>query len=206
MKTDSRGRRRDEILDIAVEILTEKGYRDTSMLDVARRAAASKETLYAWFGDKQGLLKALVERNAQRVQAVLVQHLDGEAPPDRLLLAFGRALLALLLGDSAVAINRAAISEARSDPDIARMLASAGRQSVLPTFVRLLEAYARRGALRLDSAAHAAEEFLGLLLGDMQIRRLLGVIPRPRKTEMDARAARATAAFLRLYGRTPDAA
>jgi AcrR family transcriptional regulator len=206
MKTASRNQRRDEILDTAVDILAEKGYRDTSMLDVARRASASKETLYAWFGDKQGLLRALVERNAQRVQAVLGGHLAGEGSPERLLLEFGRALLALLLGDSAVAINRAAISEARSDPGIAKVLASSGRQTVLPTFVRLLESYARRGALRLDSPGQAAEEFLGLLLGDMQVRRLLGVIPQPRKSEIDARAARATAAFLRLYGHDPDAA
>lgn len=199
MKTTSRDERRDEIMDTAVEVLSERGYRDMSMLEVARRASASKETLYAWFGDKPGLLEALINRNAQRVQTVLAHHLDGEAPPERLLLEFGGALLDLLLGESAVAINRAAISEAKSDPTLARLLSSAGRQSVLPGFIRLLEKHKGRGTLTIDDPAQAAEDFLGLLLGDLQVRRLLGVMPPPKKAQIAARATRATQAFLRLY-------
>lgn len=186
-------------MDIAVEVLSERGYRDASMLEVARRASASKETLYAWFGDKQGLLEALINRNAQRVQSVLAGHLDGKASPQRLLVEFGCALLDLLLGDSAVALNRAAISEAKSDPTLARLLASAGRQSVLPSFIRLLEMHAESGALKLDDPPRAAEDFLGLLLGDAQVRRLLGVMVPPGKAQIAARSTRATRAFLKLY-------
>jgi AcrR family transcriptional regulator len=200
VKGAARDRRRDQIMDIAVEVVSEHGYRDASMVEIAKRASTSKETLYAWFGDKQGLLEALITRNAQAVQAVLARHLDGDAPPERLLLEFGRALLSLLLGDSAVAINRAAISEANSHPALAQTLARAGRQTVLPTFVRLLERYAEREGLKLDDATEAAENFLGLLLGDTQVRRLLGLMPRPRKAQIEARAAQATRAFLRLYG------
>lgn len=198
-RTASRERRRDEIMDVAVQVLAEKGYRDASMLEVARRASASKETLYAWFGDKQGLLEALIKRNAQKVQSVLAGHLDGKAPPRSLLIDFGRALLDLLLGESAVALNRAAISEAKSDPTLAHLLASAGRQSVLPSFIRLLEMHAARGALKLDDPPRAAEDFLGLLLGDAQVRRLLGVMDPPGKAQIVARATRATRAFLQLY-------
>ncbi|OCK62614.1 hypothetical protein LMTR3_05180 [Bradyrhizobium sp. LMTR 3] len=201
MKRTSRDRRRDEILDVAVQVLSERGYRDASMLEIANRASASKETLYAWFGDKQGLLAALIKRNAQLVQAVLAGYLEGDAPPERLLLEFGRALLELLLGDSAVAINRAVIAEVKSDPALARTLAAGGRQAVLPTFIRLLERYAEHGTLKLDDATQAAEDFLGLLLGDAQIRRLLGLLPRPSKAQVEARAAHATRAFLLLYGR-----
>jgi AcrR family transcriptional regulator len=78
MKAASRDKRRDEILDVAIEVLSERGYRDASMLEVARRASASKETLYAWFGDKGGLFEAVIRRNAQAVQAVLARHLEGD--------------------------------------------------------------------------------------------------------------------------------
>jgi hypothetical protein len=59
---------------------------------------------------------------------------------------------------------------------------------------------AEHAALTIDDAPRAAEDFLGLLLGDIQIRRLLGVMSRPRKAQIEARAAHATRAFLRLYG------
>ena len=201
MKAASRDRRRDEILDLAIEVLAERGYRDASMLEIAKRAAASKETLYAWFGDKQGLFEAAIRRNAETVQGVLQGQLESDAPPERTLPEFGRALLALLLGDSAVAINRAAIAEVRAEPRLAETLARAGRDATLPAFLRYLERQQERGLLQLDAGPEeAAEVYLGLLLGDRQVRRLLGRIPAPTKKEIDARAAIATTYFLQLYG------
>lgn len=200
MKASSRDRRRDEILDHAVQVLAERGYRDASMLEIAKRAAASKETLYAWFGDKQGLFEAVIRRNAETVQGVLHGHLESDASPEAALPEFGRVLYALLLGDSAVAINRAAIAEARAEPRLAETLARAGRDATLPAFLRYLEQQQARGTLQLDTTPEeAAEVYLGLLLGDRQVRRLLGRVPAPTKEEIDARATAATRRFLRLY-------
>ena len=106
MKAESREQRREEIMDVAVEVLAERGYRDTSMLEVARRSSASKETLYAWFGDKRGLFEAVIRRNALAVQTVLACHLEGNAPAERVLMDFGCALLELLLGESAIQRRR----------------------------------------------------------------------------------------------------
>ncbi len=200
MRAASRDKRRQEIISVAVEVLAERGYRDASMLEVARRASASKETLYAWFGDKRGLFEAVICRNAESVQAVLARHLVGDARIEVALTDFGRALVDLLLGESAVAINRAAISEARSDPSLAEILARSGRESTLPDFLLFLERQRERGALSLDSPSEAAEDFLGLLLGDTQTRRLLGLLPAPKKAQREARARRAARNFLRLYG------
>jgi AcrR family transcriptional regulator len=199
MKAASHDKRRDEILDVAIEVLSERGYRDSSMLEIAGRASASKETLYAWFGDKRGLFEAVIRRNAQAVQVVLTRHLEGDAPTERVLVDFGRALLQLLLGDSAVAINRAAISEARSDPRLAQILAKAGREATLPNFIRFLQQQRQHGDLKIRNPSEAAEDYLGLLLSDIQIRRLLGLLAAPKKAQIEARAARAAKNFLRLY-------
>ncbi len=199
MKAALRDQRRHEIMNIAIEVLAERGYRDASMLEVARRASASKETLYAWFGDKQSLFEAVIRRNAEAVQAVLARHLEGDAPTEVVLVEFGRALLELLLGDSAVAINRAAISEALSDPRLAQILSSTGRDATLPGFVRFLELSQKRGALRMEAPSKAAEDYLGLLLGDTQVRRLLDLLAAPKKAQIEARAVRAAKNFLRLY-------
>ena len=200
MKEPDRAQRRDAILDAATAILREKGYRDTTMLDIARRVSASKETLYAWFGSKSGLFQAVIRRNANTVRTVLEAHLDGNAPVAEALADVGRALAGLLLGDGAVAINRAAISEARSDPELARILVETGREATLPFFVRYLERCRERRLLDFDDPWEAAETFLGLLLGDKQIRRLLGVVDTPDAGEIETRARQAAVRFLRLYG------
>ena len=170
------------------------------MLEVARRASASKETLYAWFGDKPGLFQSVIRRNAETVRTVLEDHLDGEAPVQSVLVDFGRALATLLLGESAVAINRAAISEARTAPDLARILTDAGREAMLPLFVEYLERCRARGVLRFDDPMETAVTFIGLLLGDAQVRRLLGVMEAPGAAEIQRRAMLAARRFLLLYG------
>ena len=199
MKEPDRAQRRDMILDAAVIILSEKGYRDTTMLDVARQISASKETLYSWFGSKSGLFQAVIRRNADTVRTVLEAHLVGDAPVEEALTDVGQALARLLLGDSAVAINRAAISEARSEPVLARILVQTGREATLPYFVRYLEKCRMRGWLIFDDSWETAETFLGLLLGDMQVRRLLGVVDTPDAEDIEARARRAVGKFLRVY-------
>ena len=51
----------------------------------------------------------------------------------------------------------------------------------------------------MEPPPKVAEDFLGLLLGDTQIRRLLGLLAAPKKAQIEARAARAAKNFLRLY-------
>lgn len=200
MKESDRAGRRDRILDVAVAALAEYGYRDTTMLEVAHRASASKETLYAWFGSKPGLFEAVIRRNADTVRTAVEGHLDGDAPVESALADFGHALAGLLLGESAVAINRAAISEARTAPTLARMLSEAGREATLPVFIRYLERCRSRGVLDFDDPREAAEIFIGLLLGDAQVRRLLGVMTTPTSARLRSRAKLASRKFLLLYG------
>jgi AcrR family transcriptional regulator len=195
--------RREEILEVALSVLAERGYRGASMLEIARRAQASKETLYAWFGDKRGLFEELVRWQAQRVDAVITLNLerDGDDGTSEVLSGFALELQRLLLGERSVVINRAAISEATSDPTFARILATQGRGSVVPKLVRYLEGQRERGRLEFEEAGAAIDALIGLAIGDQQVRRLLGVLAMPEPEQMEARAERAVCNFLRLFGR-----
>ena len=194
--------RREEILEVALSVLAERGYRGASMLEIARRAQASKETLYAWFGDKRGLFEELVRWQAERVDAVIAPNLEREGEdPSKVLRGFALELQRLLLGERAVVINRAAISEATSDPTFARILATQGRGSVVPKLVRYLEGQRERGRLEFEEAATAIDTIIGLAIGDQQVRRLLGVLAMPELEQMEMRAERAVRSFLRLFGR-----
>ena len=140
--------RRDQILNVAVQLLAEKGYRDTSMLQIAKRASASKETLYSWFGDKKGLFTELIKRNAAKAQTPLP--LQPDADINATLTEFGIKLLSMLLSESAIAINRAAISEAQADPSLSRALIEHGRAATLPVLLEFLKTCNSNGHLRID--------------------------------------------------------
>ena len=59
--------RQTEVLDVALRLLVEEGD-SLTMTAVARRASCSKETLYKWFGDRDGLLTATVQWQASKVE------------------------------------------------------------------------------------------------------------------------------------------
>lgn len=200
MRDEKRAAREDEILDAALAVLREKGYREATVLAVARQAKASKETIYAWFGDKAGLYAALIRRNARRLQSALDEAEARNAPLEETLRAFGAALIRLLAGDSAVAINRAAIGETARDDTLAITLAREGREATLPRLAAAFDRGAADGTLHIPDRNAALSDFLGLLLGDLQIRRLLGTAPAPDAAEVDRRAAEAARKFLILYG------
>ncbi|HRE20535.1 MAG TPA: TetR/AcrR family transcriptional regulator, partial [Rhabdaerophilum sp.] len=58
--------RQQAVLDVVLALFAEQGDRVT-MDAVARRASCSKETLYKWFGDREGMLNATVRWQASRV-------------------------------------------------------------------------------------------------------------------------------------------
>jgi AcrR family transcriptional regulator len=57
---------RDELLDGAAALLTQRGYRSVRMQDVADAVGVSRQTVYNEFGDKWGLAQALVLRHNDR--------------------------------------------------------------------------------------------------------------------------------------------
>ncbi|MDP3895346.1 MAG: TetR/AcrR family transcriptional regulator, partial [Mesorhizobium sp.] len=106
--------RQREVLDAALALLVEEGDRVT-MNSVARRASCSKETLYKWFGDRDGLLTATVRWQASKVRARDYdrQHLDATAMRDSLE-SFAVAWLKVITSQTSIALNRVAVSHAGS--------------------------------------------------------------------------------------------
>lgn len=135
-------KRRHAIETNAFEVLVEKGYKAASMLEVARRANASNETLYKWYGNKQGLFRALVEANAETVRTYLQDAVapDGDASdPMEAIVRLGPALLGLVTGDRAVALNRAAVGDVHDTGTLGTIISASGRETVLPLIEALFE-------------------------------------------------------------------
>jgi len=61
------GARRDQILDVAVQVFAHRGYHGTSMNDVADAAGVTKPVLYQHFDSKQDLYLALLDDVGRRM-------------------------------------------------------------------------------------------------------------------------------------------
>lgn len=198
MKQARKDQREEEIAEAAYAILAEKGFGGMSMLAVAKRAKASNETLYRWYGDKTGLFRALIERNAARVADRLDTSLAADETAEASLAAIGPVLLEMLLSPRAIALNQAAAAE--PGQTLGAVLAEAGRGTVFPRLVALMTRLQAQKPLA-DPPATAAALWVDLLVGDWQIRCVTGAMSPPDAGRRAERAARADALFHALQAR-----
>jgi AcrR family transcriptional regulator len=190
---------RARIVDAAFAAFTKSGYAATSMLEIATRARVSKRELYALVGNKQELLVACITARAKRLQVPA----DLPVPHDRetlahVLAAFGMQILRELTDPTVVAVFRLAIAEAVHAPEVAHTLDSIGGETTRAA-LRQIMARAQTSGLVDGRPAVLAEQFGGLLWGNLMVRLLLGVAERPNSRDVAARARDATATFLQLH-------
>jgi AcrR family transcriptional regulator len=201
MQDDVKAARKREIEEACLDLLAAHGFEKTSMLAVARRAKASNETLYSWYGDKVGLYAALVNRNAQESAAILEAALAGVDEPVSALRRLGPVLLAMVTGERAIALNRAAAADATGT--LGRIMSEGGRSRILPLLCATLERVAHEGRLGTMEPIEAAELYVSLLIGDLQIRRAIGALPPLTDEAIARRSADALSRLLLLCEAPP---
>ena len=78
-----RSLREELILEVAGQVFAEGGYERASMDRIADQAGVSKPMLYAYFGSKEGLYVAYIERTGGELvqRLVAADGADGARPP-----------------------------------------------------------------------------------------------------------------------------
>ncbi len=199
--SDAPSARQQAVLDAVLALMVEGG--DPFTMDaVARRASCSKESLYKWFGDRDGLLTATVRWQASRVHAAreAVDVLDA-ATLRETLQDFAASWLAVVTSPTSVALNRIAIGHAGSGKsNLGGIVLANGRFAIGARVKPVLEAGRAAGLLAFDDPETAFRTFFGLVGRDIQIRLLLGDAIPLDAGAIRRDAARAVAQFLALYG------
>lgn len=193
--------RQEEVLDAVLDLLAE-GRDALTMSAVAERASCSKETLYKWFGDREGLLTATVQWQASKVRAGTYDaaRLDTSSLQASLE-AFAANWLKVISSRTSIALNRVAVSHAQSGKsNLGEIVLSNGRFAIGERLKPLLEAAREAGLVAFDDTETAFRTFFGLVGRDVQLRLLLGDRLRLSEAEIARDVKRATQQFLLLYG------
>lgn len=198
--------RQQAVLGAVLSLMVEEG--DQLTMDaVARRASCSKETLYKWFGDRDGLLTAAVQWQAGQVRADRYegQALDVASLRESLE-AFAATWLGVIASGTSVALNRIAIGHAAArKSNLGGIVLANGRFAIGERVKPVLEAGRAAGLLSFADSEAAFRTFFGLVGRDIQIRLLLGETLALDGAEIRRDAGRAVEQFLALYGQAkPD--
>jgi AcrR family transcriptional regulator len=132
--------RRHAFLEAAREVFLEQGYEAASVNDVVRRAGGSLATLYAQFGNKEGLFFAVLQDQHERFTRAIAPECVDHLPLEEGLQAIGERYVRGVLARDNISFYRIMIGEARKFPEQMRRYNSTGGAdkvtSVLATFLR----------------------------------------------------------------------
>ncbi|MFB6817977.1 TetR/AcrR family transcriptional regulator [Streptomyces sp. NPDC056347] len=200
---DSRSERKHRaILDAATTVFLDKGYSGTSMDDIAKRAAVSKQTVYKHFADKEKLFAEIVLATTHRVDAMvdLVADIPTEADAlDENLTRLARQFLTTLTQPQVIQLRRLIIANADTFPELGAAWYEQGFEQVLATLADTFRHLTEQGLLKADDPALAAHHFAGLLLWIPVNQAMFHGAARHSEADLDRWAVGGVRAFLAAY-------
>ena len=113
----SKEERREEILDVAMEVFAEKGYHGASTEEIARRAGISQPYVFRLFRTKKELFIAVTTRCFRRTLEIFQRAAEGKRGQEALE-AIGEAYGVLLETDRTYLRGQMAAYSACDDPEI----------------------------------------------------------------------------------------
>lgn len=161
--------RRQRILGAAMGVFAERGYSASSTAQIAAAAGASKETLYAYFGDKAGLLReALMSLVAAPSRPDAAARVDGTTSPDEfesLLQELAVRLVGDLMQPAYLTLARIVVAETPRDPSLADLFRTAVADRALNGVAVVLRAGQEHGLVDQGvDVGQAARALVGPLL------------------------------------------
>ncbi|CAJ1510536.1 TetR/AcrR family transcriptional regulator [[Mycobacterium] burgundiense] len=162
MKSRVQERTSRQVLDAARAFIETHGLEQLSMRRLATEAGVSVRTLYNHFGDKDGLLTALVQRSLDSID-VAVHHLSATDPIERIWEA-----IAVSIDKTAAEVPKAVVRAVVMDDRLVDVVNV--RWTGWDLIVSEIGAATKAGALRDDIAPELLAEHAAMVLFHLQRR------------------------------------
>lgn len=171
-KTVHRGRKFDQVREGAKTIFLRDGYEGASVDEISKAAGVSKATLYSYFPDKSQMFISVMEAQLD-VQAATPLDIDEGLPAALAVPRLAREIARLMMADEAADLYRIAIAEAGRFPEMSRDYAAYRGETLRKPLQACLDGLVRRGDLKIDDTALAAEQLILLAGAQIHDRRML---------------------------------
>ena len=200
-KANRQTKRRRQILSATLRLLRRHGS-GISTAQIAAESNCSKETMYSWFGDREGIFLALAQEQAEAMSAALHSSLrksENETFQNKIHKSCV-SLLDIMTGEALIAVNRAAMAEScREKADLGLTILDDWQARITQPMLDLIEEGRAEGIVEFSDPAEALDILMGLLIGDRQRRLLLGEYARPDFAAMESHSEKAANMWIRLH-------
>jgi len=171
-----RGERRKAILDAAEDLFLEQGYGRVSLGTIVRRSGGSLATVYELFGNKQGLLRAVVHRRRDEGMDGLLDIPRGETPAETLR-RYAHQCHAFVTAPRSIALLRIVIGESLSHPEFGREFHEDMNSDATRQLAACFREWTAQGKAAIDDPDAAVQLFFAIVMCDAPIKTMLGAVP-----------------------------
>lgn len=159
----------EQILKGALPEFLEHGYAATRMDQVAKTAKVSKQTLYSYFDDKEGLFRALIQYVAsQKFRLVWSKPLVGE--PRQVLTQLAQSFMAEINDPEHLCFVRLIIAESGKYPELSQLFLENVAQPSISIFKAYLQEHPE---LKIQDSEVIAHIFVGTLIHNILTQNML---------------------------------
>lgn len=162
--------KQETVFRAAKAVFIEKGFDGASMDDVARKAGATKVTVYA-HGRTKAALFEMVVREAVGLSVAKLEPPDRDLPLDDALTAFLHRYRQIVCWSGSIGLQRAVIAVQDRFPDLARLMV----EEVVERAEDMLAGYLSETTK--GDARVTAKSMIAAATGERHIRTLLGALP-----------------------------
>jgi AcrR family transcriptional regulator len=164
--------RREQIIDAAMHVFSEKGFTKATNKDVAREAGITPGLIYYYFESKEKLLEAMIEsRSPIRLLASLTPQVLA-LPPEVFLRFIIRQVLSIIESENFIQIIRVMLPEIVHNPEMTHTVAGFF-QRVMGALASYFESKMEASELRRSDASLTAQVFLGSIMGFVLRRHII---------------------------------
>jgi AcrR family transcriptional regulator len=160
-----------KILTAAAELFGERGYKGTTTRALAERAGVNEVTIFRYFGNKQGVLKALGAFWASNFAGLAVDELSGTSDTASMLVRLAQIETAWARQSGAVAMRLAL--DRKTSPEVAEAMGEGGPEDNFLGLVAYLAKQQDAGDLRADLDPRVMAEVFFALTSSLAMSRQL---------------------------------
>lgn len=168
-----RGERRKAILDAAEELFLEQGFARVSLGAIVRRSGGSLATVYEMFGNKQGLLRAVVHRRRDEGMGGLLNIPGGETPAETLR-RYAHQCHAFVTAPRSIALLRIVIGESLVHPEFGREFHDDMNSDASLQLAQCFLEWTAQGRAAVDDPDAAVQLYFAMVMCNAPIKAMLG--------------------------------
>jgi len=189
----------EAILEAAIDLFSEHGYAATSVDAIAAEAGVAKQTVYHHFGNKNALLEAAICRVTTDIVEPLDEIETARRPLREVLTQFAERVIDLTMTPQAHRFVRLLIGETGKPEHGPLQTFNTAISRTNTSLARYLRDQSANGRIAIEDSSQAAQLFMGMLVGDLRFRGLLGILPELDTDTRDRHVRATVGVFLRAF-------